>query len=97
MSYIPTFKSAGAQSVAGSLILNRETVLILRNGVEILTPEGEAALTRIQSGRKADVQDVEAKSAPAPKKTKKAAAPAEPPPPADPVADLDDLLTDGEK
>jgi hypothetical protein len=46
---IAKFKSAGATCVAGSLILNRETVALLRANQVIVTPEGEAALQRIDN------------------------------------------------
>lgn len=91
MSYIPQFKSAGAQSVGGALILNRQTVLLLRNGVEILTPEGEQALAKINAARTIDVQatvvDEPQAAEPVKPRAKKPKAPAEPA-----STNLDDLL-----
>lgn len=59
MSLIQTFKAAGAQSVAGSIILNRQTVAILRRNQVILTPEGEEALKKIRA--KAAIEDAQIK------------------------------------
>lgn len=49
-------KFPGAEVVAGDVIFNRKTVVQLRHGQELLTPDGEAALKQIDA-----TIDVEAK------------------------------------
>ena len=57
---ISKLKSAGATCVAGALILNRETVALLRHGQVILTPEGEVAVAKLDG--KALIEDAPIKS-----------------------------------
>lgn len=79
-------KSAGAQSVAGSLLRGHDTLAILRGDQVLLTPDGEKVLRQINA--RAQVEDAKIKgeapaqepvTEPVAKKTKKreAAAPAE--------------------
>lgn len=81
------FKTLGAQCVAGSLILDRQVVALLRSDSVIVTPEGEAALSA--NRHKFEATDVESRpvvtAAPAatPKPT---AAPKPPKPTKPPVA-----------
>jgi hypothetical protein len=103
MSLIDQFP--GAEIAAGNVIYNRQVVAVLRNGQELLTPEGEALLNSTVDVQ-ATVVSVDSvgeqpASAPAPKPRKAKAAPAPEPAPvadapapaADPTADLDSLLS----
>lgn len=55
------FKSAGASSVAGSLMFRGQEVATMRHGVVILTPAGEDALRHLNA--KAEAMDVVVKPA----------------------------------
>lgn len=88
MSDLKSFQAAGAEVVAGSVILNRVTVGVLRNGHFLITPEGTEMLPTL-----APKEATEAEAAPKP--AKKAAKVKPEAPAADTLTggtDLDDLL-----
>lgn len=81
---IVKFLAAGAQSVAGSILMGRTTVALLRNGDVLLTPEGEAELKKINA--KAAVADAVVKTETPAAPARKTGAKTKVEPPAPPVA-----------
>jgi hypothetical protein len=100
VSELQRLKAMGAQCIGGDLILNRQTVGMLRHGQCIVTPEGAELLARPVAAPAAPVAAQPPAEAPAPapaaakskakNKGKVAEAPADAP--AENSTNLDDLL-----
>lgn len=100
MKDVDKLLAAGAESVAGDLILNRKVVANLRNNQVMLTPEGVEVLASLEAAEDKPAEDKPADPAPRKQRVKKVEPVAVEPEPEpevsaeDQTPSLDELLAD---